>query len=478
MDQKRNGAANTKIFMTTRINTERITKMKNHNSQITNWKLQMNVISHWSLVISLFSLLFALRSPLYSSDQIPGKKQEKPIALVGGTIHTISGETIDNGVLTFRNGKIENVSKSFSVTTEYEKKDVTGKHIYPGLFSPWTNLGLIEIGAVRATRDNVETGRINPNVRAERAVNPESELIPVTRANGITYTLTAPQGGVISGNAAIIQLDGWTYEDMTLKAQAGMIVNWPSMRISTSFFERRSEEDQKKDRDNSLKEIRNAFNDAKAYWTAKNANKIVKHDSRWEAMIPVLEKKEPVIVTADEMSQIEAAVSWAEDADVKLIIAGGNDAWRVADLLKKKNIPVISDGTHRTPSRSYEAYDTPFLLPKKLFDAGIQFCISADEGGDGNYRNLPYQVATAVAHGLPYNEGLKAMTLYPAQIFGVDNRIGTLEVGKDATLIVTNGDILDIRSNVEMEFIEGKKVDLSSRHTMLWEKYKEKYGKK
>ncbi|MBS4028732.1 MAG: amidohydrolase family protein [Ignavibacteriales bacterium] len=438
----------------------------------------MNVISHWSLVISFFTLLFALNSPLYSSDQIPGKKQERPIALFGGTIHTVSGETIENGILTFKDGKIEIVSKSMMLPPGYERIDCKGKHIYPGLFSSWTTLGLFEIGAVRATRDASETGRINPNVRAERAVNPESELIPVTRANGVTYALTAPQGGVISGNAAIIQLDGWTYEDMTLKAQAGMIVNWPSMRISTSFFERRSEEDQKKDRDNSLKEIRNAFNDAKAYWMAKNANKIVKHDSRWEAMIPVLEKKEPVMVTANEMSQIEAAVSWAEDADVKLIIVGGNDAWRVVDLLKKKNIPVITDGTHRTPSRSYEAYDTPFLLPKKLYDAGIQFCISADEGGDGNYRNLPYQVATAVAYGLPYNEGLKAMTLYPAQIFGVDNRIGSLEVGKDATLIVTNGDILDIRSNVEMEFIEGKKVDLTSRHTMLWEKYKTKYGKK
>ncbi len=413
---------------------------------------------------------------------VPAKKQSRPIALIGATIHTVSGETIENGILTFKEGRIETVSKGFPLPSGYERIDCKGKHIYPGLFSASTTLGLNEIGAVRATRDMSETGRINPNVRAEVAVNPESELIPVTRVNGITTAFTAPQGGIISGTGAIINLDGWTYEDMTVKSRAALIVNFPSMRLSTSRFEQRSEEEQKKDRDKSLNELRDAFNDAKAYWKAKQSE--VKsgtpyhnNDSRWEAMIPFLEKKAPVLVWASDMLQIEAAVAWAEEMDIKIIIGNGNDAWRVTELLKKKNIPVLAASIHRLPEKNDDAYDEPFLLPKKLHDAGIQYCITADEGGDGNYRNLPYQAATAVAHGLPYEEGLKAITLYPAQIFGVADRMGSLEVGKDATLIITNGDILDIRTNVEMEFIEGKKIDLSSRHTQLYEKYKMKYGK-
>ena len=430
-----------------------------------------NIFLHILFSLSIFHFSF-------SSDQIPGKKQEKPIALIGGTIHTITGEIIENGTITFRNGKIEKVAKDFSPTPDYEKINCKGKHIYPGMFNAGTTLGLTEIGAVRATRDANETGRINPNVRAEVAVNPDGEQIPVTRANGVTTSLIMPGGGVISGSAAVMELDGWTYEDMTVKSQASMIVNWPSMRISTSPFERRSEEDQKKDRDNSLKEIRNAFNDAKAYWLAKKANKISKRDLRWEAMIPVLEKKMPVMVSADEMSQIEAAVSWANEADVKLIIYGGTDAWRVTDLLKKNNVPVVVSGVLTLPARVYEAYDEAYILSKKLSDAGVQYCISANEIGNGDDRNVPYHAAMAVAYGLSADEAMKAITIYPAKIFGVDNRIGSLEVGKDATLIVTNGDPLDIRSNVEMEFIEGKKVDLRSRHTMLWEKYKEKYGKK
>jgi imidazolonepropionase-like amidohydrolase len=337
----------------------------------------------------------------------------------------------------------------------------------------------MEIGAVRASRDFAETGRINPNVRAEVAVNPESEIIPVTRANGITTFVTSPRGGLISGLSAVMMSDGWTWEEMTLKAPAALEVQWPSMTIARGWWVTKSEEEQKKDRDRALTELAEAFRDARAYMAAKKAEgqKGIPHhntDVRWEAMIPVLEGKVPVVVTATEVQQIQAAVAWAQQEGLRLIIKGGHDAWRVTDLLKRHGVPVLAGGIHRLPSRRFEKYDEPFTLPKKLYEAGIPFAIISEDEAP-HERNLPYQAAQAAAYGLPKEEALKAITLYPAQIFGVADRIGSLEVGKDATLIVTTGDPLEIVTQVEMEFIQGRRIDLRSKHTMLYEKYKEKY---
>lgn len=432
------------------------------------------------LIVALFALLFVcVGYAQFEPKEIPAKRQNHPIALVGGTIHTISGAVIERGTVLFENGKIVGIGTNVSIPQDAEKIDVSGKHIYPGLIDAHSDIGLTEIGAVRATNDLRETGNINPNIRAEVAVNPESEIIPVTRANGITLAVTIPQGGTISGTAAIIALDGWTWEDITFKAPVGMVVNWPSMTITKAWWERRTEEEQIKDRDKAINEIRNAFRDARAYLQAKRSEKegntsYHQVDLRWEAMAPVLDQKIPVLMNAEEIQQIQAAVAWAEQEKVNLVFVGGYDTWRVTDLLKTKNIPVIVNPIHRTPWRRWEKYDTPFTLPKKLYEAGIQYCIAGD-GGASNERNLPYHAATAVSYGLPREEAIKAITLYPAQILRIADRVGSLEVGKDATLIVTNGDPLEITTNVEMEFIEGKKIPLTSRHTRLYEKYKEKY---
>ncbi len=414
-----------------------------------------------------------------SSIEIPAKAQEHPIALVGGTIHTVSGNVIQNGSILFDKGKIIAIGENISIPQDAERIDIKGKDVYPGMIEAHSTVGLNEIDAVRATNDVVETGSINPNVRAQAAVNPESEMIPVARANGVTLALTSNDGGVISGTSALIELDGWTWEDMTFKAPVGLTLNWPSMSINRAWWERRSEEDQKKERDKSLDLIKNTFRDARAYWQAKNAeaNKTIpfhKTDLRWEAMKPFLDGTAPVIVNAGDMLQIEAAVAWAQQEGVKIIIYGGYDSWRVADLLKAKNIPVITGSILSLPWRRSEGYDEPMTLPKKLFEAGVKFCISGD-GGSANGRNLPYHAAMASSYGLPKDEALKAVTLYPAQILGVADRVGSLEVGKDATLIVTNGDPLEITTNVQMEFIEGKNIPLTSRHTRLYDKYKEKY---
>ncbi len=436
----------------------------------------------WRRGLTVIVLLLVCSSITFSSGQIPAKPQEKTIAIVNATIHTVSGPVIEKGTIVFDKGKIIAIGANVSVPQGAEMIDASGKHVYPGLVSSDTYIGLTEIGAVRASIDRNETGRINPNVRAEAAFNPESELIPVARANGITTIVTSPGGGLISGTSAVMTMDGWTWEDMTLKAPAALCVQWPNMNIRRGAFVTRSEEDQKKDREQQLKDLANAFREARAYLLAKKAENqkgIPYHniDKRWEALAAVLERKVPVVVSATDVQQIQAAVAWAEQENVKLIISGGHDAWRVADLVKKNNVPVLAGGIFRIPGRRFERYDESYVLPKKLYDAGIQFAILSEEEA-AHERNLPYQAAMAAAYGLPKDEALKAITLYPAQIFGIADKVGSLEVGKDATLLITTGDPLEIICTIEMEFIQGRKIDLSSKHTMLYEKYKEKYRRK
>ncbi|HXF48349.1 MAG TPA: amidohydrolase family protein [Verrucomicrobiae bacterium] len=433
-------------------------------------------------ILGLTTMLgFGLAAALWGFDQRPAPPQSHPIALVGGTVHTVTGGELAGATVLFDRGKISAIGRGISLPPGAEVIDVTGRHIYPGLIDPFSNLGLTEIGAVRATNDVSETGRINPNARAEVAVNPESELIPVARANGVTTALTAPEGGIISGTAALINLDGWTWEEMTFKAPAALVVNWPQMTPQRAWWVTESEEEQKKNRERNLKELFQAFKDARAYWTAKKATarsgKSIPTDMRWEAMVPVFERKLPVLVMANNIQQIHAAIAWADEEKIKIIIGGGYDAWRAAELLKSKNIPVLVGGTLRQPARRYEDYDMAYSVPAKLYQAGVKFALFGD-GGASNERNLPYHAAMASAYGLPREAALKAITLFPAEIFGVADRIGSLEVGKDATLIVTTGDPLEITTNVEIEFIQGKKVDLTSRHTQLYEKYKVKYQQK
>jgi imidazolonepropionase-like amidohydrolase len=351
--------------------------------------------------------------------QVPALPQDHAIALVGGTVHTVSGADIENATVLFENGKITAIGTEVRIPPGVERIEISGKHVYPALIDASTTLGLVEIGAVRATRDLAESGSINPNVRAEAALNPDSELIPVARANGVALAVSVPQGGVISGMSALIMLDGWTSEQMTLKAPVGMHLNWPWMTIRRSPFVQQSEEDQRKQMTENLKKIRDTFAEACAYKKAKEAEQqkgVPYHatDSRWEAMIPVLEKKIPVFVNANEIKQIQAVVQWVADEDVKLVIIGGDDSWRASDLLKAKDIPVVVGPIHQLPNRRWEAYDTPFATPMKLHQAGMRFCMTDFESE--NVRNLPYQAAMAAAYGLPKEEALKAVTLYPAQI--------------------------------------------------------------
>lgn len=414
-----------------------------------------------------------------ASTQIPSKAQDHPIALVGGTVHPVSGPEIAGAIVLFERGKIVAIGKDVSIPAGAEQIDVTGKHVYPGMIDANTTIGLIEVGAARATNDMAESGQINPNVKAQVAVNADSELFPVARSNGVTLALAVPQGGLVSGQSALIEMDGWTWEEMTLKSPVAMHINWPNMAPVTAWWMRETEEKQIEARDRNLDLIRQAFDEARAYQTARTAEGLAGvpyhgYDARWEAMIPVLEGKIPIVVNADEIRQIEAAVAFAVREKVRLIICGGYDAPSCADLLKKHNVAVIVDGTHRVPSRDDDPYDAAYTVAERLRVAGVPFCISGG-GESANVRNLPYQAAMAVAFGLPKDEALKAITLYPAKMLAIEDRVGSLDTGKDATIIVTTGDPLEIPSRVEMELIRGRRIDLSDKQKLLWEKYKEKY---
>ncbi len=424
--------------------------------------------------IVLTILLYA--NVILASNPVPAKKQERPIVLTGGTIHSVSGAVIPNGMLLFENGKITAVGASVTVPANAERVDVTGKHMYPGLINAASNIGLNEIEAVRATLDMTETGRINPNVRTDVAVNPESELIPATRANGILISHVVPGGPLIAGRTSAMLMDGWTNDEMTLRSPAGLYVSWPNMRVSRSPFARQSEEEQRKAIDAAIKELRGAFDNARAYLKAKKADK-EQHptDLRWEAMAPLFDRSIPLIASANEVSQIQSAVQFAKEQNVRLVIHGGRDSWMVASLLKENNVGVIVEPVHDLPNRRWEEYDLPFTVPAKLYAAGVLFAVSGGGNSTMNDRNMAYQAATASAYGLPKDEALRSITINAAKLLGIDGQVGSLETGKDATLIITNGDPLEIMTNVEMAYIQGRPVDLRSRHTELWKKYEEKY---
>ena len=420
----------------------------------------------WSMVIK-------------ASDQIPAPPQKYPIALIGGTIHPVNSPVIEKGMILFDKGKITNVGLNIRIPSDAVKIDITGKHVYPGLIEANSQLGLTEINSVPATLDFAETGDVNPNVRVEVAINPESERFPVTRANGIALAVSLPSGGLISGKAALLMLDGWTWEDMIMKAPVGMVLNWPRMRISAPFGLTQRIEEQRKQIKAQLDELSNVFREARAYKAAREASgkegvPFHKIDVRWEAMLPVLRGELPLWVNANSLLEIKSAVEWADREQVKMVLVGGADAHHAADLLKRKNVPVIVTPILRLPYRRDADYDEPFKLPARLYEAGVKFCI-AGGSGSGNERNLPYHVAMASAYGLPKDEALKAVTLYAAEILGVADKVGSLEVGKDATLIVTTGDPLEIMTQVEKLYIQGRNIDLNNKHKTLYIKYKEKY---
>ena len=427
------------------------------------------------------SSIFIIVSYLLSSDQIPAPSQDHPILIQGGTIHTISHGILEYADILFVDGKITSLGHNLDIPAEAEIIDASGQHVFPGLISAGSTLGLQEIGAVRATRDYAEVGAVNPNVRANVSYNPDSELIPITRSNGILLALSVPRSGLVSGTSSLMMLDGWTWEDATLKHPVGLHLFWPSMNIPKPKPGKQKEKKDKDSRLKSIQKIDDLIQESRAYAQLKaTGSPSFKHDLRLEGMLPVISGEIPVFIHANEVQQIEAAVYWAERQSMKMVLVGGKDSWRVTQLLKDREIPVIYTQTHSTPMRRFEQYDQAFITPSQLYAAGIKFCISNSESPfqTPHIRNLPYHAAKAASYGLSWKEALRSITLSPAEILGVEDQVGSLEAGKDATLFIADGDILDVRTQVNMAFIFGRRVDLSDRHKTLYSKYRNKYKQK
>ena len=427
------------------------------------------------------SSIFIIVSYLLSSDQIPAPNQDHPILIQGGTIHTISHGILENADILFVDGKITSVGHNLDIPAEAEIIDASGQHVFPGLISAGSTLGLQEIGAVRATRDYAEVGDVNPNVRANVSYNPDSELIPITRSNGILLALSVPRSGLVSGTSSLMMLDGWTWEDATLMHPVGLHLFWPSMNIPKPKPGKQKEKKDKDSRLKSIQEIDDLIQESRAYAQLKaTGSPSFKHNLRLEGMLPVITGDIPMFIHANEVRQIEAAVYWAERQSVKMVLVGGKDSWRVTQLLKDREIPVIYTQTHSTPMRRFEQYDQAFITPSQLYAAGVKFCISNSESPfqTPHIRNLPYHAAKAASYGLSWKEALRSITLSTAEILGVEDQVGSLEASKDATFFIADGDILDIRTQVNMAFVQGRRVDLSDRHKTLYSKYRNKYKQK
>jgi imidazolonepropionase-like amidohydrolase len=426
------------------------------------------------------ALTLLLASSVFAQSTIPNSPGRKPaIAIRNATIVPVNGATIANGTIVMANGVITAIGTNAAVPAGATVIDGTGLFVYPGMIDSGSNVGLVEIDAVAGTVDTTELGDFNPNAQAAVAINPHSEVVPVTRVNGITHVLSVPEGGIISGQSALVQLAGWTPAEMVMKTPAAMHIRFPRLRSSAFNAQSQDEEAEKELRKTYTKEVdklRDVLRDAQAYGKAAAARASDRNVRRFdrdlilEALVPVVEGRTRVVMHANLARDIRAALEFADEFKLKVILAGAQDVGRVIDDVKRRNIPVILGPILSLPQREDDPYDLLFTNAKALHDAGIPFAIQTADAH--NSRNLPYNAGACAAFGLPKDVALKAVTLYPAQIWGVADRLGSLEVGKSASVIVTDGDPLELRTNVRRVFIAGEEIPMDSRHTLLYEKFR------
>ena len=402
--------------------------------------------------------------------------QSEPVALTGATIHTVTRGVIENGTILLENGLITAVGTDVDIPAGTRLVDATGKHIYPGLIDAFSTVGIAEIGAVDVSNDINELGDFNPNVRADIAVNAESRHIGTTRSAGVLTTLTTPDGGLVSGMSSAMALEGWSWEEMSMQSAAALNVNWPNpnpRRFRGFGGFRFGPQEDRPSYEEQVQQLKDFFAEARAYRDAVASGEEVRSDSRYLAMIPVIDGDIPVVIAADGAAQINDAITWAQEEGLRIVIRGGQDAIHVADRLVAEDIPVILTSTMAAPGRQYEGYDGAYSMPARLHEAGVRFAIS---GGSGSlYSNrLPFEAGVAVAFGLPEEEALKAVTINPAQFLGLDDRIGSLEPGKQATFLITTGTPLDMTSDIEQAYIQGRELDMTDIQKFFFEKYMEK----
>lgn len=438
-----------------------------------------------------FLSLLCLALTIAVSAQSDGSQQNKTgragtFAITNARIVTVSGAVIENGTIVIQNGKITAVGANAAVPSGAERIDGKGLSVFPGMIDAGTNLGLAEIsGGANATVDVAEVGAMNANAKAFKGVNPHSSHVNVTRVNGITTVLSRPTGGTIAGQATVINLNGSTQTEMAVVPEFGLVINFP--RVSTfggfnpaTFSAQTIDFNEAiKRRDTQLEELKKIFKDTENYARAREAYEKDKKlpytatDLKMDAMIPYMRGEKPIIFTAERERDIRGIVRFVEEMKIKGIIMGGQEAWKVADGLKRNNISVIYTNIYNLPVQDDDSYDYLFEAPAKMQQAGVKFAISTGDGG-GEVRDLPYHAGLAGAFGLSKEDALKSVTLYPAQILGIADRLGSLEVGKMANIVVADGDILEPRTNIKYLFIGGRLLPLTSRHTELYDSFKDR----
>jgi imidazolonepropionase-like amidohydrolase len=443
-----------------------------------------------SLMLAMASIAALLLMAIPAvAQQIGNPPAEQGVTFPRGTyvirnarIVTLAGPDIENGAVVIRDGKIEDVGTNVSVPSGVQTIEARGLTVYPGMMDAGTSIGLVEVGqGANGTVDTSEVGELNPNAKAIIATNPHSAHIAVTRVDGITHAVTLPQGGLISGQAAVINLVGTTPMEMAVLPYAALVINYPRLGgqrgdfgppqaiadISAAITAAERQLDQ----------IRKMLRDGESYGRAMDAyakdNSLPRPDRNLvlEALVPYIRGERPVIIRADREGELRGAIKFAEEMKLKAILLGGDDAWKITSLLKEKNVPVILTGILSLPAREDDAYDTLYENAAKLQQAGVRFCISTGSANE-EIRSLPFQAGMAAAFGLSKEEALKAVTLYPAQIMNVSDRLGSIEKGKVANLVVTDGDLLEVRTHVRYLFIDGRQVPLTSRHTELNDAFK------
>jgi imidazolonepropionase-like amidohydrolase len=403
----------------------------------------------------------------------------KPVCVIrNARVHTLSSAgTLEHASVVMENGKIVAIGSSVRVPPGARVIEGRRLEVYPGMVNAWSNVGLTEIPAVEVTNDAAEQGQYKPQLLAFSAIHPESEHIPVARVNGITSCLSVPEGGIIAGQSVLLHLDGWTVDEMAIRKSAGMVMTFPSLerpggRYPGSGFGRTPRQtfsEIKRNYENQVKELSEWLEKARHYAKARQAQPATPADRQLEALVPVVEGKSIVFLTADTARDIRNAVEFGKKERLRFVIHGGREANQVADVLKKEDVPVILDSIVELPVREDDPYDARFTLPRELANAGVKFALTSPDSSE--VRNLPYEAGFAEAYGVSHDQALRAVTLSPAEILGVADRLGSIEVGKVADLVVTDGDLLEIRTQVKSLFISGREVSLETKHTRLYEKY-------
>lgn len=427
------------------------------------------------IIYQVIALSLATSSVWAQATISPAKKQTQTIAIVGGTIHVGNGQVIENGTIIFSNGKITSVKEGTAVPQDVMVIKADGKQIYPGFIAPANGLGLVEVESVRATRDIQETGTVNPHVRSLIAYNAESRIIPTVRSNGILLSQPAPEGGVVSGTSSIVQLDAWNWEDAAYKRDNAIHFNWPTAKARGGRRFRAVSEDQQKERyQQQMAELQAYFAQAKAYAEVNNPQPF---NARFDAMKGLFDGTKKAIVNVDDQKDIIIAVKFFESFGIHPVLYGAEDAVEITGFLKDHNVPIILHESHSLPGNDDDDVNLPYKTAKILHDAGLLIAMSVD--GYWQQRNLPFMAGTEAAFGLTKEEALATITSNTAKILGIDDKTGTLEVGKDANIIISEGDALDeIGNKITKAYIQGRDIDLNNVQKQLYHKYADKYGLK